>query len=195
MCLTPGPAVLFVISQAAWRGPQAGIAAAGGIAVGNLAYYILSALGLVALIAASHAVFVALKWIGAAYLVWLGFAAIAASFKSAGPAAPAEVPRRPASHSFRDAVIVQLANPKAMMFFVALLPQFIDPERDVTLQLAVLGATTTVTELAVLGGYTVLASAGRKAVAGEAASRWLKRGVGGVFLALGATAALYRRAA
>ncbi len=195
LCLIPGPAVLFVVSQAAWRGPRSGLAAAGGIAIGNLIYYGLSALGLVALIAASHAVFLTLKWVGAAYLVWLGVAAIRDSFKGK-PAPTAEPAPRPSSWtSLRDAVIVQLANPKALLFFAALLPQFIDPAGNVPLQLAILGLTTLVTELIVLAGYTALASAGRKLAVSDGAQRWMKRGVGGVFLVLGAAAALYRRAA
>jgi homoserine/homoserine lactone efflux protein len=196
LCFIPGPAVLFVVSQAAWRGPRSGFAAAGGIAIGNLIYYVLSALGLVALIAASHAVFLALKWIGAAYLVWLGVTAIVDSFRKKPAKAQDEpAPRPHAIDSLRDAVIVQLANPKAMLFFAALLPQFIDPNGNAPLQFAILGLTTTVTELIVLSGYTLLASAGRKVAANAVAERWMKRGVGGIFLALGAAAALYRRAA
>lgn len=194
LCFIPGPAVLFVVSQAAWKGPRSGFAAAGGIAIGNLIYYVLSALGLVALIAASHAVFVALKWIGAAYLVWLGLMAIKDSFKAKPAPADEPAPRPNPWSSLRDAVIVQLANPKAMLFFAALLPQFIDPTGNVALQVAILGLTTTVTELVVLSGYTMLAGAGRKLAGNDTATRWLKRGVGGVFLALGAAAALYRRA-
>ena len=92
-------------------------------------------------------------------------------------------------------IVVQLANPKAMLFFAALLPQFIDPARNVPLQVAILGATTTVTELMVLGGYSLLAGAGRKLATSDAAHKWLERGIGAVFIALAAAAALYRRAA
>lgn len=191
LCLTPGPAVLFVTSQAAWRGPKAGLAAAVGVSIGNLVYYLFSALGLVALIAASHAVFVALKWIGAGYLVWLGLMAIAGSFKDA----PARAAPRPAHHGIWDGIVVQLANPKALLFFVALLPQFIDPARSLPEQVAILGATTTVTELTVLGGYSHLAGFGRRYASSRGVTRWLERGFGGVFLALGAAAALYRRVA
>ena len=137
--------------------------------------------------------FTVLKWIGAGYLLWLGVQAIALSFKK-GDITPKETKPRKAHDALRDAIIVQLANPKAMLFFAALLPQFIDPTGDVPLQVAILGATTTVTELIVLSGYTLLAGAGRKLAGSDRAQRWLERGIGGMFLILAAAAALYRRA-
>jgi homoserine/homoserine lactone efflux protein len=101
--------------------------AAAGILAGNTFYFALSATGIAAVIVASHAVFGALKWAGAAYLAWLGLRMLLARAPGAGAAAPQRPGRLCADRVFSRAFIVQAANPKALVFFVALLPQFINP--------------------------------------------------------------------
>ncbi len=190
LCLTPGPATLFVASQAGWRGWRAGLAAGAGIVAANSFYFVLSALGLIAVIAASHIVFLTLKWIGAAYLAWLGAKAIWGSFQRR---APRRVAGPPVANSFRDGALVQLANPKAMLFFAALLPQFIDPAQGAVAQVVILGLTSQVIEAVVLTGYALAAGGLRLLLARETVARWFERGVGTVFLSLAAVTAFYRR--
>jgi homoserine/homoserine lactone efflux protein len=125
LCLTPGPAVLFVISYGLSRGGRASLWANAGILAGNAFYFALSALGLGALLLASHEVFTVIKYAGAVYLVYLGVRTI----RGAGLALRADdVPRATADgwQTLTRGFALQAANPKALIFFVALLPQFID---------------------------------------------------------------------
>jgi homoserine/homoserine lactone efflux protein len=192
ICVTPGPAVLFITSQSAWRGPAAGVMAALGIETANTIFWALSALGLAAAIAASQALFMIIKWAGAAYLAWLGVAAIAGTFKREVAAAPQI---RAARHAFRDGLVVGLSNPKAMLFFVALLPQFIDPTRVVFSQTLLLAVTSLMISFAVNAGYAFAAGALRRVFSRGSVKRWFDRCIGGIFLWLAAAAAFYRRAA
>jgi threonine/homoserine/homoserine lactone efflux protein len=191
VCVTPGPSVFFVVTQASWRGPRAGVAAVLGIETANLIYWTLSAFGLAAAISASQALFFALKWAGALYLAWLGLQAIAGSFRPAPAAADAP---RVAKRAFRDGLVVGLSNPKAMLFFVTLLPQFIDPTRTALPQVAALTATGVVVEMTTNSGYALGAGALRKALARSPVRRWFDRTIGAVFLALAGAAAFLRRA-
>lgn len=134
----------------------------------------------------------ALKWAGVLYLAWLGFQAIAGTFKPAHSPAPSE---RLARFAYRDGLIVGLSNPKAMLFFVALLPQFIDPSKPAFAQILILALTGLAIDFTTLSGYAFAAGAFRRALAGMRVKRWFDRTVGGAFLSLAAIAALYRRAA
>lgn len=190
VCVTPGPNVLFVVTQATWRGPRAGFAAVLGAETANLIYWALSAFGLAAAIAASQTLFLALKWAGALYLAWLGIQAIIGSFKPAPEATDAP---RVARAAYRDGLIVGLSNPKSMLFFVMLLPQFIDPTRPAAPQIAVLTATGIVAEIVINAAYALFAGALRNAFARSGVRRWFDRTVGVLFLTLaGATAFLKR---
>ncbi len=169
LALSPGPAVLFVVSTALRHGGRTSVWANLGILSGNTFYFLLSALGLGAVLLASHELFTVVKWVGAAYLVYLGLRLIISpggseigdSQDSSG--AP-EAGR--ARKVFRQAFILQAANPKAIMFFVALLPQFINPNENIALQVAVLALTSVTSEFVVLVGYGF--AAGRL-------SHWAKR--------------------
>jgi len=189
LCFIPGPAVLFVLATALRRGfPSASFAAA-GILAGNILYFALSATGIAAVILASHAVFSALKWAGAAYLVWLGLRMLVtrAAGHEAGPASPSKKGER----VFTRAFIVQAANPKALVFFVALLPQFINPASSVPKQILVLGISSVVLEFIILSLYGVLAARARTITATRF-SGLLER-IGGVILIVaGARLAWYR---
>jgi len=186
LCFTPGPAVLFVASVAMARGIRAGLAGALGILAGNLFYFALSATGIAAVILASGRLFTALKWAGAAYLAWIGVRMLV----SRSPATPAVAPQ-PVPRSFARGFVVQAANPKALVFFVALLPQFIDPHAPVGFQLVILGASSLGIELCVLSLYAALAARAR-AVAGERGSGLLERIGGGFLVAAAARLALVR---
>ncbi len=192
VCVTPGPNVLFVMSQSVWRGRTAGLTAALGIETANVVFWALSALGLAAAIAASQSLFMILKWVGAAYLAWLGIQAIAGSFKPADAHAPNP---RAADNGFRDGLVVGLSNPKALLFFIALLPQFVDPARPALAQILTLALTSVVIDFSTNAAYALAAGAMRRVLARGSVRRWFERCVGGVFLWLAAAAALYRRAA
>ncbi len=156
LCLTPGPAVLLVLSQALTRGTRASLWSNAGILAGNTFYFVLSATGLGALLLASYDVFFAIKWIGAAYLVWLGVSAFFG--RSATLSVPVHgAPDRRGPRALADGFVLQVANPKALVFFTALLPQFVDPATSVAPQVAILAITSVVIEFFVLAGYGLLA--------------------------------------
>jgi len=186
LCLIPGPAVLFVVSVAIGRGIGPGINAALGILAGNVLYFALSATGVAALLVASSAWFNVLRLAGAGYLIWLGLRML---FKRAGE--PAAVSATPDPKTFLRGFLVQVANPKALVFFVALLPQFINPESPVGLQIFILGVSSVLIEFFVLGAYVVLgARAGQ--LAGAHLAGPIERIGGGFLVVVGAHLALFR---
>jgi threonine/homoserine/homoserine lactone efflux protein len=189
--IVPGPNVLFVMTQSAWRGPQAGLFAAAGIESANTLYVLCSAAGLASLIAASGAAFELIKWAGAAYLAWLGFQAIRASFKSATPA-PISLGEASA-RAYRDGLMVGLGNPKTILFFLALFPQFIDPTRTIWLQSLLLGGLSIVLDFAVQLLYIAAGGLMSRALSRGTVKRWFERGIGGAFMGLAVAAALVRR--
>lgn len=156
LCLTPGPAVLFVLSHGLAQGGRASLWANAGILTGNAFYFLLSALGLGAVLLASHDVFAAIKLLGAAYLIYLGIRTmlgIGLGLRSDRVVAALTRDWATLGRGFA----LQAANPKALMFFVALLPQFIDPGRPIALQILILGVTSGVIEFFILAGYGYLA--------------------------------------
>jgi homoserine/homoserine lactone efflux protein len=191
--IAPGPNVLFVMTQAAWRGPRAGLFAAAGVETANSLYVLLSAVGLASLIAASGAAFEIIKWVGAAYLAWLGLQAIRSSFSTSeiAPLSAGEASAR----AYRDGLMVGLGNPKTILFFLALFPQFIDPARPVWAQSLLLGGLSIVLDFCVQCLYVVAGGALSKALSRKAVKRWFERCIGGAFMGLAVFAALVRRAA
>ena len=188
LCLTPGPAVVYVVSTALARGPRAGLAGSLGIVAGNTLYFVLSAVGIAAIILASNQLFTIIKWIGAAYLIYLGLRMVLA-----GRAARTDPQPMAVSRAFVRGFAVQAANPKALAFFVALLPQFVDPDSPVGLQIVILGVSSQLIEIAVLAFYVWVATSARSLAVG----RWadLVRRLSGVLLiAAGARLALARAA-
>jgi len=127
LLVIPGPTILLVISYALGRGMRTALPVAVGVALGDFTAMTLSMLGVGALLAASSLLFTALKWAGAAYLIWLGLK------KIFGRAEQVDGDGNLARHShvrlFRDGFIVNLLNPKTALFFLAFLPQFVEPER------------------------------------------------------------------
>jgi homoserine/homoserine lactone efflux protein len=131
LCLTPGPAVLLVLATALRRGATRSIFSNLGILSANTTYFALSATSVGALLLTSYRIFFLVKWIGAGYLVYLGLKALLAkSPVLAGP--PDQLGRdRSAARLFLDGFLLQISNPKALVFFAALLPQFIDARGSV----------------------------------------------------------------
>ena len=187
LCLQPGPSTMVVISQSLTRGTPAGLRAAAGILVANAIYFGISASGLVALHALSSEAFSVIRLAGAAYLAWLGFSAIRRSFTTS-PSGPFAPPTR-VSRSFWRGLVVQGANPNLLIYFAAILPQFIDPSAAIPRQVLILACSSFVIEFSVLSGYAVLSSRAG-AAAGPRLRRYLERIGGG--LLIGAAAGLAR---
>ncbi len=158
--LVPGPAVLYVAGQAMRHGVPKAIAANLGILSGNAVWFTASAIGLATLVAFASPVFVAIKWLGVAYLAWLGFCAWRDAVRGTSASTRVGAPVATGKRIWRQGVLLQLANPKAILFFTALLPQFVDPARAVAPQIGVLAATSIVSEFVVLAGYAWLAARG-----------------------------------
>ena len=159
LSLSPGPAVFYVVSQGARGAVRRSLPAAAGIITANAIYFALSATSLGAIIAASARFFTIAKWVGAAYLIYLGVKALRSAASShavnlADAAAPERGDRR---RVYVGALTLQLANPKALLFFLALLPQFIDPAQAVVPQMLILAATSMLPEFCILLGYGWLA--------------------------------------
>jgi homoserine/homoserine lactone efflux protein len=186
LCLTPGPAVLFVVSVAMARGTRAGLTAALGILAANTFYFALSATGIAAVIVASSRLFAVLKWLGAGYLVWTGLRML---LSPSGP--PVAGVAQPVAHSLVRGFIVQAANPKALVFFVALLAQFIDPTAPIGMQVLILGTSSVLIEWMALSLYVAVTVRAR-AVAGTRWAGSMERIGGGFLIAAGARLALLR---
>ncbi len=169
LCVVPGPAVLLVLSQALSHGTAKAVWSILGIVVAGTAWFVLSATGIGAVLTTSYELFFAIKWIGVAYLIWLGLSTFFRTSKLAmlKPAAGTADARR----LFAGGFVLQMANPNVLLFFTAFLPQFIDPHAALWPQIAVLALTTAVIELvvqlvyaALAGRFRLMATASRFAV-------------------------------
>jgi homoserine/homoserine lactone efflux protein len=189
MALSPGPAVLMVMSQASRHGARAGALGGAGIVTGTALWFALSALGLIAVLLASPWAFDAVKWSGAAFLVVIGLRLVSST---AAPTLAAVAPA-PGHRLFAQGVMTQLANPKAIIFIGALLPQFIDPTREALPQIALLGAITVVNEFLVLLGYAWIADRGTRFAGGQRALLWFDRAAGALLVGAGAKLAVLVR--
>jgi len=190
LIVVPGPAVTYVVTQSLDKGRSAGLVSALGIACGGLVHVAAAAVGLSALIASSADAFTVVKLVGAAYLIALGLLRLAGRVENDDEAVPA-APRR----LFWQGAVVNVLNPKTALFFLAFLPQFVDPGRGpVALQAAVLGAIFVVLATFSDSTYAVVAAALADRVRGSRRARQVRRYVSGsIFVALGATAAAARR--
>ena len=195
--VTPGPDMLYVIARGTAEGRRAGIVSALGIGAGTLFHVAALALGLSALLAAVPLAYDAVRWAGAAYLVWLGVRALAGA-RRAGAAAAVE--RAAPWAIFRQGVVTNVLNPKVALFFLAFLPQFVDPARgSPAAQIAALGLLfdvqgTLVNVLVALGasGSARWLRARRGGAPGEG-TVLLRRLTGVLFIGLGARLALSAR--
>jgi homoserine/homoserine lactone efflux protein len=164
-----------------------------GLQLGILFVLAIVAAGLGAIIAASTTLFTAIKWLGAAYLVYLGIQQWRA------PAAPVTEAGTDVSGTPRQLVmrgfLVNATNPKGIVFMLAVLPQFIDPALPQLPQYAICGATLFFTDLVVMSGYTGLAAKVLRLLREPHHVRWVNRTFGGLFVVAGAVLATFRRAA
>jgi threonine/homoserine/homoserine lactone efflux protein len=138
MVVAPGPANLFAIATGARRGRGAVLAAVAGMNLGNLVWWTAAGLGLTALALAFPGLFRILAWVGAAYVGWLGLRALLSARRDGE--GEAHAPATAGRSAFRDGLVVQLSNPKALLFTTAVLPPFIDPARPVIAQLMLFAA-------------------------------------------------------
>ncbi len=205
LSLTPGPAVLLVAGLSLRSGMAPGLAAAAGILTVNTFYFVLSAIGVGALILASATVFTVLKIAGALYLAYLGLQLLRPLLdyyrSNADPAIgavigstrPDAAPRgQPLGSSFRSGVMLQASNPKTIAFFVAILPQFVSPAGHLGLQLTVLGIVSVAIELPVLILYSSLfARLSRRLT--RVVVIWIEGCAGALLIMLGSLLALYQR--
>lgn len=188
----PGPTVLLVISYALGHGRRPATAIVAGVALGDLTSMTASMLGLGAVLATSALVFTGLRWIGGAYLVYLGIKLWRAPVGAAGfEAAPTAGPLRMFTHAYA----VTALNPKGIIFFVAFVPQFLDASRAFLPQVAVLVITfVTMAALNSLG-YALLASAARQRLRQPRVQRIVNRTGGSLLVGAGLLAFGWRRAA
>jgi threonine/homoserine/homoserine lactone efflux protein len=193
LAVVPGPAVAYIVTQSIDQGRRAGLVSALGVATGGLVHVTAATIGVSALIASSAKAFTVVKLVGAAYLIAVGIRRILSRGEAEiDGAAPV---RAPLAHLYRQGVVVNVLNPKTALFFLAFLPQFVDPHRGtVWPQAAFLGVLFVLVALASDSTYAFVsdAIAGklRRTGTGAKLRRWF---TGGVFVALGITAAAARR--
>jgi threonine/homoserine/homoserine lactone efflux protein len=189
----PGPATLLTVARATTSGTRVGIATGAGIAVGDIVHTVMAIVGISAVISASATLFSIVKYVGAAYLVYLGVQAILAK----APADPTDARTLPitARQAFRQAVLAEVLNPKTALFFLAFLPQFVRPENgSVALQLGSLGAIFVMLGLASTAVFAVSAgSLGNLLRRNPAVLKWQGKVAGGIYCALGIRLALQER--
>jgi threonine/homoserine/homoserine lactone efflux protein len=181
--LSPGPAMLAILGQALQRGAMAALPVVLGNVVGAVLLMAASVLGLAALLAAVPHGLSALRWAGAGYLAWLGVRALRTPDGASVTAdsAPAKL-----SAGVRRGVLIALSNPKAILFFGAVLPQFVDPGRPAAPQFALLAATFAGMELVVTSGVVLGAQVLAPALRRPAAARRVNQAGGAVMLAAAA---------
>ena len=188
--LTPGPDVLYIVSNALKSGVRAGIVAALGIVSGCFVHVFAAALGVSALLATSAAAFTVLKWVGAAYLMWMGIKLLFA--KGGGSSivpAGTDPCREPADlgRVFRRGFLTNVLNPKVALFFLAFVPQFIAPGTDNKVGVfLLLGLLFNLNSLPINFGYAWLAGwAASRVNAVQRTMHWMDRAAGAMFIGFG----------
>jgi len=200
---TPGVDMAFTLLATLKGGVRAGLAAAAGIASGCIVHTLAAAFGLAALLAASSTAFTLVKWAGALYLLWLAFGMLRAGLRNApasasaaDPAGPAGAPPRNVAALFRQGFTTNVLNPKVALFFLALLPQFIDADApSKTLAFLFLGAWFIVQGCAFLAAFVLLVAPLRHVPARPGVARALNLAGAGLFGLLAARLALTEHAA
>ena len=193
---TPGVDMMLTLTRTLRHGVRGGLAAAAGIVAGCVVHALAAALGLAALIAASAAAFTVIKWAGAAYLLWLAFGMARSAFSNAGLAAAPSAEASPGLAAlFRQGVLTNVLNPKIALFFLALLPQFIDAEAPhKTLAFLFLGAWFVVQGGIFLAAFVLLVAPLRRWRAGGGWKRGLNAAGAGLFAWLAVRLAFAERA-
>lgn len=183
LALSPGPDNLFVLTQSVLWGRTAGLCVVLGLCTGVLGHTVAVSVGLAAVFAASSAAFMAVKLVGAAYLLYLAWGALRAGSASLQGG---RAPRQTGGQLYRRGVIMSLTNPKVTVFFLAFLPQFASPARgSIGLQMFMLGVLFMLAALLVFSAIAVFSGAvGERLQRSPAAQVWLNRLAGIVFIGL-----------
>jgi threonine/homoserine/homoserine lactone efflux protein len=192
LAVVPGPAVTYIVTQSVDKGRRAGLFCAVGVASGGLVHVAAATVGLSALIASSATAFTIVKLVGAAYLIVVGIRRILSRDEDETiETTPADV-----RQLYTQGAIVNVLNPKTALFFLAFLPQFVDPQRgSVTVQVALLGTLFVLIALTSDAAYALLADALAGRIRRSGTGARVRRFVtGGIFVALGISAAAARRA-
>lgn len=181
--LSPGPAILYIVTRTLDQGHAAGFASSAGIAAGGIVHVCLAAFGVAAVAAAWPMSLMLVQAAGAAYLIWIGWQRI----RSAGKAA--EIKKPPAAELFkvfRDGVIVNLTNPKTVLFLLAFLPQFVDANAEsLTAELLILGMTFVGVAAVTDAFFVLVAGSLRRRFTGGRIPAWPGILAGSVYLLLG----------
>lgn len=190
----PGPGIFAVVSCAIGRGFREALAMVGGIVLGDLIYFCLAVLGLAALARSMGNLFIAVKFAGAAYLVWLGVKLwrerpVAPAHAAASAGAIGVAAKVGAGRSFLGGFLVTAGNPKAIAFYAGLLPTFIDLPTLSAGEAVVMGGIVVVTVGAIMAAYAALAAGSRQFLASPARMRLLNRGAGTMLIGSGVTVA------
>lgn len=191
LLMIPGPTVLLVLSYALSKGRSVAVASAAGVALGDFVAMSASLLGLGAIVLASATVFLVLKWAGAVYLIWLGVKLLRSSPSNGLEAQATEIT---AKGVFKHAAAVTALNPKSIAFFIAFVPQFVNPNAALWPQFAILIATfVTMATLNALA-YAMLADKMRRTIGKPHVITWLTRTGGATLIAMGLLTATLRKA-
>lgn len=188
----PGPTVLLVVSYALGHGSRATLASVAGVGLGDFTAMTASMLGLGALLATSATIFTVIKWLGAGYLIYLGIRLWRAPVGTLAAAAPGD--ERP-GRIFGHLYAVTALNPKSLVFFVAFVPQFLDPTAALPRQILILEATFLVLAMLNAAGYALLAQAARRTIREPAVQRRVNRVGGSLLIGAGLLALGWRKAA
>ena len=184
--LTPGPDTLYILGRSIAQGREAGIASALGISVGSIFHTCAAALGLSAILATSGLAFGTIKLLGGAYLIFLGIKMIFDRQKQLS--LPSNFRRRTTGAAFRQGILTNILNPKVALFFLAFLPQFIDPASNTKIAAFIFLGLTFVTTgtiwCLILAWFASVFS--ERLRANEIVSQWLNRTAGTLFVFLGA---------
>lgn len=195
LAITPGPGIFYVAARTLAGGRAEGVASSFGNGLGGMVHVLAGALGVSAIVLASAELFTALKFIGAAYLVWIGIRTIQAARRDANTVGGLSASAVGAKRAFREGVLVEALNPKTAAFFLAFIPQFIDiAAGNVALQFVVLGSVSVM--LNTLADIVVAFTAGRireGAASNPSIVRRLREASGGAMIALAGVLVLARR--
>lgn len=182
--LVPGQSMMFVMGQAIWRGARSGWAALLGMQIGYIVWWILAALGLGTLANAYPLAFRILAFAGIAYLAWLGVQAILHSFHPEQDRAKPQ--GRVSQHAFRDGIFIAIGNPKSLIYMLAIIPPFINPEASIAPQVAILAALALIIDLPIGALYIVAGQRLARLMERAATRRWIDRAIGTLFLLIAA---------
>ena len=193
LSITPGPGVFSSLSSGLNHGFRVGLWNGVGMQAANAILVGIVSLGLGAILLASETLFSVVKWLGVAYLVYLGV--VTWRSRPEGFARDRDDRARTPREVFWRGFLVNITNPKGIIFFAAILPQFIDVARPQLAQYGIFAATTFSVDVVIMMGYTALAAKVFAAMKDERRLRWINRTLGGAFVAAGLALAGFRRAA